>query len=116
MNFDLDAVMLISFLIFGILCLFTAFRLWKDRVLIDSFVLYPGNCKRENCKDPEGFIAFIMPRIAISGALCVVIALYYTLKYYIQVPTFLTVIHYVVTGAFLVWATLLYHRAAKRFW
>jgi len=116
MSFDLDAVLLISFLIFGLLCLYTAFRLWKDKTLFDSFVLYPGNCKRQNCLDPEGFIAFMRPRLAVVGGVCVVIALYYTLKYYFVVPTFLTIVHYVLTAAFLIWATLLYHRAAKKFW
>ncbi len=116
MNFDLDAVLLFSFLIFGAMCLYTAFRLRKDQSLFDSFVLYPGNCKRENCLDPEGFIAFMLPRITVAGAACLLIALYYTLGYYFALPLAVTVIQYVFTGVFLLWATLLYHRAAKRFW
>lgn len=116
MNFDLDAVLLFSFLIFGVLCLFTAFRLWKDQALCDSFVLYPGNCKQENCLDPEGFRVFMLPRIAAAGAACLLIALYYTMGTYFSLPLWITVIHYGFTAAFLIWATFLYHRAAKRFW
>ena len=114
MNFDV--ILLFSFLIFGLLCLYTAFRLWRDKALFDSFVLYPGNCKRQDCLDPDGFMVYIRPRIAIVGGICLLIALYYTAAYYCPMPMFVTIAHYVLTIGFLCWATWLYHRAAKLFW
>lgn len=115
-SMNLDIVLLFSFLLFGLMCLYTAFRLWREKALFDSFILYPGNCKRPDCLDPDGFMAYIRPRVTIFGVLCIVISLYYVADYYLPIPKIATIAHYVVSIGFLIWASWTYYRAAKLFW
>ena len=116
MPFDLDLIMLASFLIYGALCLYTAFRLGRETKLFDSFVLYPGNCHRDDCKDPDGFMAFMRPRLYVLGGLCLLVSAYFFLKTYVAIPKIVSMLLVIPPLGFLGWAFWFYHRAAKCFW
>ena len=113
---ELDLILMISFLVFGALCVFNSLRLRKAKKLFDSMVLYPGGLKKDDCLDPEGFKTFMGPRVGIIGGAFIFIALVYALKLYVGIPKVVSFIHFVLTAAVLVWGFWLYHRAAKQFW
>ena len=113
---ELDLILMIAFFVFGVLCVYNAFRLRNAKKLFTSSVLYPGGVKKEDCLDPEGFKSFMCPRIGILGGAFIFIALIYLLKRYVDIPKIASYAHIVLTVAVLVWGFCLYHRAAKQFW
>ena len=113
---EFDLILMLSFLIMGAMCVYAALRLRRATKLFESIVLYPGGLKKEDCLDPEGFKAFMGPRIGILGGGCLLIALVYALKLYVGIPKIASYIHIAFTVAFLAWAFWLYHRAGKQFW
>ena len=113
---ELDLILMLSFLLFGVLCVFNAFRLRRATKLFDSMVLYPGGMKKEDCQDPAGFMAFMRPRIGILGGGCLLIAGVYALKLYVGISKYVSIGQYVFAAALLAWGFWLYHRAAKQFW
>ena len=56
---ELDLILMIAFFVFGVLCVYNAFRLRNAKKLFTSSVLYPGGVKKEDCLDPEGFKSFM---------------------------------------------------------
>ena len=113
---ELDIILMISFALFGVLCAYNALRLRKATRLFTSSVLYPGGMKKEDCLDPEGFMAFMGPRIGILGGGFILVAAVYALKLYVGIPKIASYAHIAFTVALLVWGFFLYHRAAKQFW
>ena len=113
---EFDLILTVLFLIYGLLCAYTAFRLRKAEKLFDSMVLYPGGLKKEGCLDPEGFMDFMRPRIGILGGCLLLIALIYALKLYIGIPKIASYAHIALAVAALAWGFSLYRRAAKQFW
>ncbi len=113
---ELDLLLMICFLFAGLYSLYTALRLRRTTELFDNMLLYPGNCKREDCCDPEGFMAYMRPRLTIFGSLCVLISLYYVVKRYMDLPKAVAIAHIVFSLGSLCWGFWIYNRAARRFW
>ena len=63
----LDLMMAVILLAAGVYCIYTAIRVRRECGFFESKVLLPGNCKAEDCTDPEGFFDFIFPRMLIFG-------------------------------------------------
>ncbi len=112
----LSVVMLGVFLFAGCYCLYTAYRLTKATELFDNMLLYPGNCPKELCLDPEGFMAYMRPRIAIFGTLCLPLAAYYVVEIYTVIPHLVEIIQYIFAAGLFIWGFSVYFRAARRFW
>ena len=112
----LSVVMLVVFLFAGLYCLYTAYRLSNATELFDNLLLYPGNCPKELCLDPQGFIAYMRPRIAVFGALCLPLCVYYAVEYYTVIPRAVEIIQYIFAAGLFIWGFWVYNRAAKRFW
>ena len=113
---ELDLILMIAFFVFGVLCVYNAIRLRNAKKLFTSSVLYPGGVKKEDCLDPEGFKAYMGPRIGILGGAFVFVALIYLLKRYVDIPKIASYAHIAFTVVVLIWGFVLYHRAAKQFW
>ncbi len=113
---NIDFILLIAFLIYGLLCLYNALRLWREGELFKSSILYPTNCTPEACLDPEGFIAFIRPRVAILGGICLAVAAYYFVARYVSIPKVISILQMVLACGAFAWGFSIYIRASKRFW
>ena len=113
---DLDLILMLSFLLFGGLCIYTAIRLRTATKLFDSMVLYPGGLKKEDCCDPEGFMAYMGPRMGILGGVFALIGIVYAVKTKVELPKAISIVHIACTVAVLAWGFWIYHTAAKRFW
>lgn len=59
-------------LVFGVYILYNCWKLRRAGCLIESKLLYPSGCSADNCRDAEGFYAYILPRYFILG-LCAVV-------------------------------------------
>lgn len=112
----LSVVMLAVFLFAGVYCLYTAYRLSKATELFDNMLLYPGNCPKELCLEPEEFMAFMRPRLAIFGALCLPLCAYYVVEIYVAIPRAVEIIQYIFAAILFIWGFWVYNRAAKRYW
>lgn len=113
---DLDFLVFAVFFIYGCMFLYNAWRLTKENKLFDSKVLYPGNCERRDCKDQEGYIRFIRPRLYATGAFCLVVAGYFVMNFYVDVPKLVSWLLMIPVLAFFGWTFWFFHKAAKRFW
>ena len=113
---ELDLILMIAFVFFGVLCVYNALRLRRAGKLFNSSVLYPGGVKKEDCLDPEGFMSFMRPRLAVLGGAIILLGGVYALKYFIGIPQIVSYIHFAVTAAVLAWGFWFYHRAAKLYW
>ena len=112
----LDWVLLGALLVYGALCLYTGLRLRGATKLFDSQVLYPGGLKKEDCCDPEGFIAYMRPRMLLLGAAFILSGLVYLAKLRLGLPKIASIVHIVLTVAVLLFGFWSFHDAAKRFW
>ncbi|MEA4965302.1 MAG: hypothetical protein VB055_05715 [Oscillospiraceae bacterium] len=54
-------------LAFGAYVLYGWWKLRKAGGLIDSKLIYPNGCSADNCRDPEGFYVYILPRFLLLG-------------------------------------------------
>ena len=63
----MDVGISLFMLLCGVIYLSQAFKLKKNRVLFTSAILYPNNLSPEDCKDPDGYIKFIFPRLLFVG-------------------------------------------------
>ena len=53
----------------GIMYLLQAIKLVRTKELFNSSILYPNNLGPDNCKKPQEFIKFIVPRLFLVSAL-----------------------------------------------
>ena len=70
--FILDVLVTILLVGAGGYALAACIRLKREQALFENKILYPSQCTPENCLDPEGYIAYIVPRMSLFGAVCVV--------------------------------------------
>lgn len=73
----LDIVMLALLAFCGIYSIYTCIRLRRECMLFPNKILYPGNCRPEDCIDVDGFMDFILPRLLITGLLMLACAVAY---------------------------------------
>ena len=116
----LDLLMAVLLLGTGLYCIYTAIRVRRECDFFENKMLLPGNCKPEECTDPEGFFDFIFPRILLFGVamiLCAVLdfgslcavrsGLVGIWLYWVQL---------IVPFGCFAWFIILQRSAAKRFW
>lgn len=113
---DLDIIIVIGFAIAGIVWIYNAFRLGRETALFDSKILYPGKCERKDCRDAEGFMAFMRPKCFLMGIGLLLIAAAYGVDLYIGLPTAATIVLLCLAAVFFGWCFWCYNRAARRFW
>ncbi|MDR0889302.1 MAG: hypothetical protein LBM28_01475 [Oscillospiraceae bacterium] len=68
----LDVLLLIMLLGSAIYCFYTYIRLKREYAFFENKFLLPGNCKAEDCTDPDGFFDYIGVRVLILGILLAV--------------------------------------------
>lgn len=113
---DLDYIIMVVFLGAGVAWLYNAWRLRKEPRLFDSKVLYPGNCTPKNCKDPDGFRAFMLPRSILMGVFFLLVGAGVLLKLLFTFPLALSIVLLVLAAAVFGWCFWCYWRAARLFW
>ena len=111
---------LISFMFFAcaIYGLYTAIRVRVTYMLFPNKFLFPGNCSPEDCLDEDGFIDYIIPRLAIWSVLMLLVSVAYTLNNFVfhygglAVEIATVIIPILVIG----WLMVIQRSSAKRFW
>lgn len=83
--------------------------------------IYPASCKPEQCKDPQGFLAFITPRLVGFGVLGLLIAAFILVNGLTDV--FASLPNWFKNGAaffffipLFIWYVYFINKAAKKFW
>ena len=114
----MDILMLVLLLGFGAYILYTVFRLNKEQMLFDSKILYPGDCRPEDCTDEGGFIDFIIPRAAILGIALVLMGVLLGLNMLLIKldALWLDIVMMVVPVSVFAWYIVIQRKAAKLFW
>lgn len=107
------AVMLGGSGIYGII---SSLRLKKEGYLFENKLLYPGNCKPEDCVDEEGFIEYIVPRMIIFGVLCIVLAVATVLLSYLVVSLSALTVEVIVVVLVFAYIGVVQNKASKLFW
>lgn len=113
---EVDVIVMLAFLLFGLYCLYTAYRLHSTKELFDNGLLYPGKCDKESCQNPEGFMEYMKPRLVILGSVLVLTAVYFILTGYVAFPLAVRIAVGVMVGGALLWAVVFYRIAFQRFW
>lgn len=113
---DLDYIILAIFLVSGFVWLYNAYRLKKEPKLFESKVLYPGNCSPKDCRDPEGFRAFMLPKCVLMGVMFLLVAGFYGLKLAIEIPMYVVIPLLIAAVAFFGWCFWCYNKASRLFW
>ena len=116
----LDLLMALLLLGTGIYCIYTAIRVRRECGFFDNKMLLPGNCKPEDCTDPEGFFDFIFPRMLIFGiAMILSAALDAAVLWIVRrelAGLWLYWVQLVVPFGCFAWYMVLQRKAAKQFW
>ena len=107
------AVMLGGSGIYGII---SSLRLKKEGYLFENKLLYPGNCKPEECADVEGFIEYIVPRMIIFGVLCIVLAIGTVLVSVLAVSLSVLMFEMIVVICVFAFIGVVQNKASKLFW
>lgn len=77
---DLYMILDVLVLICGIYALGQWMKLKQAGKLIDCKLIFPNGCNAGNCREPEAFYAYIMPRFLVFGALTIISGLFATLN------------------------------------
>lgn len=114
----LDTLMFVMLVGFGLYALYSAFRLHKEQMLLPNKILYPGDCKPEDCVDEGEFIDFILPRAVILGACLLVMGIVLGLNMFLfkLEALWIDIAMMVVPIAVFAWYILAQRKAAKRYW
>ena len=91
-------------------------RLKREQALFENKILYPSQCTPENCLDPEGYIAYIVPRMSLFGAVCVVFGIAVLVMSLLKVGIIATTVQTVIVLAVFVYISVVHNRASKIFW
>ncbi len=118
---DMLDLLLIAMLAYvGGFAVYTAIKLNREFCLFDSRFLYPANCKPKDCKNPGGFILYIIPRLWVLGSLCLLLCVLTVLADFVKVPFLQNWFgRYVLPFAgfgVLLWYVVVNARTAKKFW
>ena len=115
----MDYFMLLLLFGLGLYMLYTVFKLKRECMLFDSKILYPGNCNKDDCLDPDGFMDFITPRMLICalalllcGGLCALVMWVPGLSN--NVTDIL--VELILPMVVVIWYVIVSRKAAKEFW
>lgn len=118
-------ILLVSLVGCGGYCVYTWLRLRKVWMLTDNRIMLPGNCTVADCKDPDGFLDFMAPKMLMFGLILIVLGLLYLpgilndsglLAWPKLVFAILDIGLPVVTVLLFIWFILVQRKAAKLFW
>ena len=115
---------------FGGYAVYTGIQLKRKGYLFENRIIYPGNCKKEDCKDEYGFVAFMIPRLFVCGGVSLLLGIFTGMVFFREelfpgemgafldwIPGWFTlyVLPFLGIGIF-IWYLLVQRKAAKRFW
>ena len=114
----MDLLMLVLLLGFGIYTLYAVIRLNKEQMLFANKVLYPGDCKPEDCADEGGFIDFILPRAGILGGALLLMGVLLGLNSFLFKldALWVDIVMMVLPIGVFAWYIAMQRKAAKLFW
>ena len=109
--FILDVLVTILLVGAGGYALAACIRLKREQVLFENKILYPSQCTPENC-----YIAYIVPRMSLFGAVCVVFGIAVLVMSLLKVGIIATTVQTVIVLAVFVYISVVHNRASKIFW
>lgn len=114
----MDYFMLILLFGMGLYLIYTVIRLKRECMLFDSKVLYPGNCSKDDCLDPDGFMDYIAPRMLIFALGLILCGGFSALVLWVPgLKSKLTAtLELVLPLAVLGWYIFVSRKAAREFW
>lgn len=100
----------------GIYCFGQWLKLKQAGHLVDSKIIYPNGCNAGNCRDPEGYYAYIMPRFLLFSLVTFLSGLFATLNDLLAfLPDMATLAANGVFFLFIVYFGAVISRSYKRF-
>ena len=114
----MDILMLVLLIGFGAYALYTALRLNREQMLFANKILYPGECKPEDCADEGGFIDFIIPRAIILGSALLLMGILLGLNIFLFKldAMWVDIVMMVLPIGVFSWYIVSQRKAAKLFW
>lgn len=114
----LDMILVVMLLGFGVVALYNVIRLHREQMLFASKILYPGDCKPEDCADPGGFIDYIIPRLTILSIAFILMGIASILMLYVFPiqGTWMELASVILPVGGLIWYVICQRKAAKLFW
>lgn len=114
-------------LIAGGYLLYTWFKLRQAGRLFPNQLLIPKDARPEHCLDEEGYIAYVRPRLFITGLLCTLVGVVCTLDYTMKISAthfshipdlqyWISQIGNLVCLASIIWYMVCWTKARKRYW
>lgn len=113
-----SVIFLIVSVLFGAYGIYGVCRLKKEQYLIPHRIMYPSYCNYEDCLDPEEYMRFIIPRLAIVSAVMLLAGVLLFLSYFIpaiRTIKFLLAL-YIVPLVVYLWYSICLRRARKKYW
>ena len=109
---------LLVVLFFGIYCGYGFLRLNREKTLFPHRFLYPNYCPHDECIDPDGYIEYIRPKLAIFSGIMLLSGVTLFVSYFVLelrgVSTLLGV--YVAPFIAYLYYTSCLKKAAKLYW
>ena len=114
----MDLLLVVMLLGFGVVALYNVIRLHREQMLFASKILYPGDCKPEDCADPGGFIDYIVPRLTILSIAFILMGVGAILLLYVFPLNiaWMELASVILPVGGLIWYVICQRKAAKLFW
>ena len=114
----MDLILVVMLLGFGVVALYNVIRLHREQMLFASKILYPGDCKPEDCADPGGFIDYIVPRLPILSIAFILMGVVAILLLYVFPLNiaWMELASVILPVGGLIWYVICQRKAAKLFW
>ena len=100
----------------GIYAIYSCLNLKKEQYLFENKILYPSNCSPDDCLDPAGFIAFIVPRMLYFGVMCILFGIFTLVTSFMEMGTIVMIAETVAVLAVFVYIGFMNNRSAKYYW
>lgn len=112
----MDIMLVVMFFGVGVYTLVSYVAQRKASTLIDNKIICPGGCEMSRCKDPEGFLRFIMPKTLVLGLGLIVLSAAIALQMMYGGSALITVLLTVLPLVLFIWYVIAQRKAAGRYW
>ena len=112
-----DFLLMVMYIGCGVYCIYSYLAQKKTGELLANKIFCPSNSDVKKCKQPQEYIAYMLPRVLILGVGLVVFGCLFALNYYLGGGSTLTALLLLtVPLAFLVWFAVAQRKAVKLYW
>lgn len=113
----MDVLLIAMYIGCGIYSIYSYVMQKKSRAVLNNKIICPGNCEPKQCKEPDAFLKFILPRTLGFGIGLLVFGVLFILDHFFSAGNpWSAILLVVLPMAMIFWYVAMLRQAEKRYW